>query len=87
MSCISDAERPKQMGEKSEPVVAGQEHDFEAGHLQELEVDLSEALNEGAKELDLDSDHSPYAEGMLGRVCAIGRELTGGSACRCPRSG
>ncbi|OJD37513.1 small oligopeptide opt family [Diplodia corticola] len=57
---ISDADRPKVADEKSEPVVEGQ--DVETGHLQELEVDLAEALNEGNKEMDLDADHSPYPE-------------------------
>ncbi|EOD46007.1 putative small oligopeptide opt family protein [Neofusicoccum parvum UCRNP2] len=59
-SSISDAERPSAVDEKKEPVIAGQ--DVEPGHLQELEVDIAEALNEGGKEFDLDADHSPYPE-------------------------
>ena len=60
---ISDSGRPKVVDEKNQPVVDGQ--DVETGHLQELEVDLAEALDEGNKEIDLDADHSPYPEGML----------------------
>lgn len=58
---ISDAERPKVADEKTGPVVAA--NDVETGHLQEIEVDIAEALNEGGKEYDLDADHSPYPEG------------------------
>lgn len=57
---ISDAERPKVADEKIGPVVAA--NDVETGHLQEIEVDIAEALNEGGKEYDLDADHSPYPE-------------------------
>ena len=53
-----DMEKTESITEK-EVEAAGVEH----GHLQELEVDLSKTLQEAGID-EIESDHSPYPEGM-----------------------
>lgn len=45
--------------------IAENDVDINHGHLKELEVDVAQVLHEEGEEFDVDSDHSPYPEGLL----------------------
>lgn len=51
--------------ERKDPITMEPNQDVEVGqaHLKELEVDVAQVLGDD-KSFDLDSDHSPYPEGM-----------------------
>lgn len=57
------------LAEIKDPIASEPDHDVEVGHevthehLKELEVDVAKVLGDD-QSFDLDSDHSPYPEGM-----------------------